>query len=278
MNIPEYIKTKSGVKTTWVTCYDYPCAKIIADSNIDGVLIGDSVAMAVYGFENTLHATTEMIAAHTAAVARGLQGSNKLIVADLPFLSYRSSLEHLMSNALLLMRSGAHALKLEGAQGHLNYVTHLVQSGVPIMGHLGLTPQSLHQLGGFKVQGKSLTEGECILNDARDLERAGCFALVLECVPQALAAEITKALSIPVIGIGAGSHTDGQILVWHDLMGYPAEHKPKFVRNFANTQKLASEALDLYCKAVTQKQFPNSTESYGAKLPGPSKPIEPEMS
>lgn len=261
MTIPEYIKTKSIRKSSWVTCYDYPSAQIIQSSPIDGVLVGDSLAMTIFGDPNTLKATTELIASHTQAVAKGLN-EKKILIADLPFLSYRGSLDKLIDHVLLLMQSGAHGIKLEGAKGNIKVIEHLVESGIPVMGHLGLTPQSIHQLGGFKVQGKTPEQWNTLIHEAQLLEKAGCFSLVLECVPFELAKEITQTLKIPVIGIGAGHETDGQILVWHDMMGYPSVYTPKFVRCFGNVQTLMSEALASYHDNVINKAFPSPEESY----------------
>ncbi len=263
MNIQEIRDLKTKRKSTWITCYDYPSALIASKTNIDGVLIGDSLAMTVYGHDSTLTATTQMIAQHTKAVAKGLKGYHKHIVADLPFLTYQGSFDRLLKHVTLLMQSGAHSLKLEGAdESILKHIQKLTQNGVPIMGHLGLTPQSIHTIGGYKVQGKTQSQYIKILNDAKKLEQAGCFCLVLECVPDKLANEITNSLEIPTIGIGAGSGTDGQILVWHDLLGYPSEHKPKFVRSFMNTQQEATAAIEAYINQIQNIQFPLPSESY----------------
>lgn len=264
MNIPDYIKTKSQhQKTSWVTCYDYSSALTLSKTDVTGVLIGDSIAMTLYGHETTLGATTEMIANHTQAVAKGLASSNKLIIADLPFLSYRGSLDSTIAAVSQLMRAGANGIKLEGSLGNGPLIRHLVESGVPVMGHLGLTPQSLHTLGGFKVQAKSLEAQEALMRQAQELEQNGCFSLVLECVPNSIAAKVTQALSIPVIGIGAGPSTDGQILVWQDLLGIQSKYSPKFVRRFANLEQQSILALQDFHTSVLNGTFPSEQESYG---------------
>ena len=190
------------------------------------MLVGDSVAMVVHGYPNTLAATTDMMVTHTEAVAKGIK--TKFIVSDLPFLSYRKSRDVAYAAIERLMRAGAHAVKLEGANGNLELIRHVVESGVPVMGHIGLTPQSVHALSGHKVQGYEKQVADDLCAQAQALEQAGVFAIVLECVPWALAQRITQQLTIPTIGIGAGPHTDGQVLVWHDFLGIQNEFKPKF--------------------------------------------------
>lgn len=242
-----------------LTCYDYPTAKIINETDIDSLLVGDSVAMVVHGHPNTLNASIEMMALHTEAVARG---SNKFIVADLPFLSYRKSLSENMYAVEKLMKAGAHAIKLEGADDNLPFVTHLVKSGVPVMGHLGLTPQSTHQLGGFKIQGRDDTSQMRIQKEAKDLQEAGCFSLVLECVPALLAQQISDGLHIPTIGIGAGSHTDGQILVLQDMLGFNPEFNPKFLKKYDSAYKQFTQSIQNYCNDVKNKKFPSTEHEY----------------
>jgi 3-methyl-2-oxobutanoate hydroxymethyltransferase len=264
MSIPNFIKTKQNKeKSSWITCYDFSSAKIVAQSDITGVLIGDSVVMTLYGHDTTLTATTELIAQHTEAVAKGLRGSKKIIIADMPFLSFRGSLDRTLKSVETLMKAGAHGVKIEGALGNLTTISSLVESGIPVMGHLGLTPQSLHSLGGFKVQGKDSLAQKQLLQQASDLEKAGCFALVLECVPSSLGLKITETVQIPVIGIGAGPATDGQILVWQDLLGIPSPYSPKFVRAFGQQQKETLKSLQEYHECVTTSQFPSQEESYG---------------
>jgi 3-methyl-2-oxobutanoate hydroxymethyltransferase len=200
------------------------------------------------------------MAAHTAAVRRGLPEG--FIIGDLPFLSYRKGLEKAMDAVGSLMSAGANAVKLEGAAGNVELVAHLVESGVPVMGHLGLTPQSVHQLGGFKVQGRGEGAAEKLKNQALELEGAGCFSLVLEAVPAKVAAKVSRALTIPTIGIGAGPDVDGQVLVLQDLLGVNTSFRPKFVRTWMDGSTLIREALDAYHRDVTSGQFPNSEESY----------------
>ena len=253
-------KKRRKEKIVMVTCYDYSSAKIAALSEVDALLVGDSLAMTMFGESSTLPATTELIARHTQAVVKG--APNKLVVADMPFLSYRQDLNHTMASVAACMRTGAQAVKIEGAKGNESVIKHVVESGVPVMGHLGLTPQSVHQLGGYKVQGRESQKAANIIKEAKDLESWGCFSLVLECVPSALARTISQELEIPVIGIGAGPDTDGQILVWQDLLGQNLDFKPKFVRKYLDGQKLITDALNEYATDVKKNKFPNVTESF----------------
>src|SRR6185503_13350222 len=208
MNVYDFQKMKDeGRKISMVTCYDYSSARTVAESSIDCILVGDSVAMTVHGYPNTLSATTAMMALHTAAVVRGAPSS--FIVADLPFLSYRKGLRAAMESVHALVSAGAHAVKLEGVRGHTQIVRQIVESGVPVMGHLGLTPQSVHQLGGMKIQARTEAAVKLLATQARELEEAGCFALVLECVPSGAARQVTELLKIPTIGIGAGPGVSG---------------------------------------------------------------------
>lgn len=261
MNILDFAKKKlAQEKITMVTCYDYTSARLLAETAVDCLLVGDSAAMTMHGFANTLAASIEMMAWHTAAVARG--APNKFIIGDLPFLSYRQALNENIAAVKALMQAGAHAVKLEGAAGNLDLVRHLVDSGVPVMGHLGLTPQSVNVLGGYRVQGKT-TEAELqLVADAQSLEAAGCFALVLECVPSTLAHTITQTLTIPTIGIGAGNATDGQVLVFQDLLGLNTEFKPKFVKQFINGAELVKQGLNQFVQEVKTGAFPQDEHSY----------------
>jgi len=253
-------KKREGVPISMVTCYDSWSAALIADTDIDCVLVGDSLAMVVYGHDTTLPADIDTMAAHTAAVRRGMP--DKFLIGDLPFLSYRKGLDVAVENVGKLMSAGANAVKLEGAAGNVELVHHLVESGVPVMGHLGLTPQSVHQLGGFKVQARGEEAAARLSDQARALEGAGCFALVLEAVPADVAGDVTTALSIPTIGIGAGSKVDGQVLVLQDLLGVNTAFRPKFVRTWLDGSTLIREALQAYHKDVTTRHFPNGEESY----------------
>lgn len=259
--IGEFHKKKvKKEKFSMVTCYDFWTASIIDESNIDAVLVGDSVAMVMHGFETTINADMDMMVFHTAAVSRGLK--NKFLVADIPFPVHREGKERLVEASGRLLKAGAQAVKIEGADGNLESVKYLVESGVPVMGHLGLTPQSVNQLSGFKLQGNSLEKAEKILADAISLQKAGCFALVLEMVPANLAAKITERLDIPTIGIGAGGGTDAQILVIQDLLGASKTFSPKFLRKYANINELISNALNQYERDVALSKFPTEKESY----------------
>ena len=259
-NIHEFLnKKKKNEKITMITCYDFSFAKIVQESKIDIVLVGDSVAQVIHGHPNTLAATTGMMALHTQAVARGTQ---KLIVSDMPFLSTRKGLKTAMDSVHQLMKAGASAVKIEGADGHLELVNHIVQSGIPVMGHLGLTPQSIHQLGGPKIQGRSELQAEKLIRDAVALEKAGCFGLVLECVPAELAKKITEQLSIPTIGIGAGIHTDGQVLVLQDMLGMNPEFSPKFLKKYSDSYHDQLQTLNQYADEVQKKTFPTKEHSY----------------
>ncbi|MBO9666678.1 MAG: 3-methyl-2-oxobutanoate hydroxymethyltransferase [Bdellovibrio sp.] len=249
-------------KITMITCYDYTFATIVADSDIDCLLIGDSLANTMHGFTTTLNATVNMMALHTAAVARGA-GAKKFIVSDMPFMSNRKGLTSAMTSAEKIMKAGAHAVKLEGGDEFTyKIVRHLVNSGVPVMGHLGLTPQSVHQLGGFKVQGRDEKAQAKIKEQALRLQEAGAFCVVLELVPSVLAAEISKSLDIPTIGIGAGPDTDGQVLVLQDLLGMNQGFKPKFLKTYFNGFDAMKEAFNTYHDEVVHGKFPTEKESY----------------
>jgi 3-methyl-2-oxobutanoate hydroxymethyltransferase len=253
-------KKRHGVPISMVTCYDAWSASLIAETDIDCVLVGDSLAMVVYGHDTTLPVDIDTMAAHTAAVRRG--APDTFLIGDMPFLSYRRGLDSAMDSVAKLMRAGAQAVKLEGAAGNIDLIHHLVESGVPVMGHLGLTPQSVHQLGGFKVQARDEEAAAALVEQAIELERVGCFALVLEAVPGAVAAEVTSTLQIPTIGIGAGSRVDGQVLVLQDLLGLTTAFRPKFVRTWLDGSTLIRDALQAYHRDVADGSFPNGEESY----------------
>lgn len=252
-----------GRSISMVTCYDSTSAKIVAASNVDCILVGDSVAMTMHGFGDTLNATPEMLEMHVAAVRRG--APEKLIVADLPFLAHRGSLDATLAIVARVMRAGANAVKIEGVDGSADVIHHIVQSGVPVMGHLGLTPQSVHAFGGFKVQGKTVAAADHIRAQAKVLEGCGVFAVVLECVPSPLAAQITQDLKIPTIGIGAGVDCSGQVLVFQDVLGLNTDFRPKFVRQFAKGAELFTNALNQFDSAVKDRSFPNANESFEMK-------------
>jgi len=262
MKIHDFVnKKKNQQKISMITCYDYPSARLISQSNIDCVLVGDSVAMAVHGHDSTIMATMEMMTLHTAAVARGLK--DQFLVSDLPFLSNHISSKHTMQCARGLLQAGAHALKLENADTMIcDTIKNLVRAGVPIMGHIGLTPQSVHQLGGYRVQGKTTAQAASLLEQAHALQDAGCFALVIECTPAAVAKTISDALTIPVIGIGAGAQTDGQVLVWHDALGLQSDFKPRFVKTFLNSSEHCLNAINQYVAEVQQQTFPGPEHQY----------------
>ncbi|MCD6342850.1 MAG: 3-methyl-2-oxobutanoate hydroxymethyltransferase [Spirochaetaceae bacterium] len=261
MNINDFIsKKRDGIPISMVTSYDSWSAKLIAASDVDCILVGDSVSMVLHGHSTTLPVDTRQMAVHVEAVRRGAPES--FIIGDLPFLSFRMGMEKSMENIAVLMRAGANAVKLEGAAGNLELIRHTVDSGVPVMGHLGLTPQSINRLGGFRVQGRGKEAADRILDDAQSLQEAGCFSIVLEAVPGDIAGSITTGLNIPIIGIGAGIDVDGQVLVLQDLLGLTAEFKPKFVRNFLDGASLVKKALNDYHHEVTERSFPGKTEWY----------------
>jgi len=250
----------SGKLITMLTCYDATMAALLNTSEIDAVLVGDSVAMVVYGYTSTIHATIDMMCQHIGAVRRG--GPDLFIVGDMPFLTHRYEKTSALEAAGRLMTAGADAVKIEGLRGHEETIAFLVQSGIPVMGHLGLTPQSVYQLGGYKVQGKTDTAAAIIETDAHTLENSGCFALVLECIPAPLASAISQSLAIPTIGIGAGAGCDGQILVIDDMLGLTTAFTPRHVRRFLEGSTLVQEAIQAYCNCVREKTFPSEKESF----------------
>ena len=261
MNRLDFVKRKNNKeKISMVTCYDSWSAKLLNSTEVDCLLVGDSLAMVMHGFDSTLPATVELMALHTKAVRRG--APDKFIVADMPFLSTRKGLKESIDAVEALMHAGANAIKIEGAEGHCELIQHIVQSGVPVMGHLGLTPQSIHQLGGFKVQGKTASAEEALIASANALQDAGAFSLVLECVPTLLAQQITEQLKISTIGIGAGLHTDGQVLVLQDLLGFNQDFKPRFLRHFSPGADWFTQAVNQFHKETCERSFPNEQESY----------------
>lgn len=260
-SIQDFQKMKQqNEKISMVTCYDFTSARIVAASNADCVLVGDSVAMTMHGYDTTIAATTEIIAQHVKAVRRGMP--DKFIVADMPFLAHRGSLDQTLASVRLLMEAGAQAIKIEGIDGSETTIRHIVQSGVPVMGHLGLTPQSVHQFGGFKVQATDAAAADILMSQARRVEECGAFALVLECVPSHVAAAVTRHLSIPTIGIGAGAECSGQVLVFQDLLGLNTQFQPRFVRRYLNGFELVKEAINHFSRDVKSGEFPSETESY----------------
>ncbi len=227
---------------------------------MDAVLVGDSAAMVMHGFPTTVNADMEMMKLHVAAVSRGLPG--KVIIADLPFLAHTKGKKYLMEGVDALMKAGANAIKIEGADASLAAIQYLIQADVPVMGHLGLTPQSVNKLGGFKVRGRNNEQKTKLLEDSRKLEDAGVFALVLEMIPSPLAAEITEVLDIPTIGIGAGNSTSGQVLVLQDLLGMNPGFNPKFIRHYMEGAELIRGALNAYDAEVKCREFPSEKESF----------------
>lgn len=256
-SVPEFLAAKGRRRLSLVTAYDALSAKAAAASDIDAILVGDSVAMVVHGFPTTLHATLEMLTLHVAAVRRG--APDLLVIADLPFLSTRRGIPAAIDAAGALLRAGANAVKLEGLAGHAEVVAQLVASGIPVMGHLGLTPQAFHQLG-HRVQGRDARSAARIRADARQLAQLGVFALVLECVPARLARRLTTELAVPTIGIGAGRDTDGQVLVWSDLHGLDPAFRPSFARAYQDGHAAAVAALNAYARDVVAGRFPGSEE------------------
>ncbi len=244
---------KNKQKITMLTAYDYTSACILDRSGIDVVLVGDSLGMAMLGREDTLSVTMDEMVMHTSSVSRGTR--HALVVADMPFMTYEMSTEQALSNAgRLLAEGGARAVKLEGA--YVEQIEAMTKAGIPVMGHLGLTPQRVAELGGFKVQGKTCSDAQDILDDSFKLQNAGCFALVLECIPAPIAKIITNKLNIPTIGIGAGPHCDGQVLVMHDLLGLFDRFIPRFVKRYAELGKEFQKAVEEYCTEVRSGVFP----------------------
>ncbi len=258
----ELLKRKlAKQRVSMITCYDAAFAKLIEDTEIDVVLVGDSVGNVMLGFPDTLSVTMDMMVHHTAAVRRGLQ--RPLLVADMPFGSYQESPEQALRNAVRLVQdAGAQAVKVEGGAAVLPQVRKIVGAGIPVMAHLGLTPQSVHQLGGYLVQGREKRAAEILISEAQALAEAGAFALVLELVPRELAAQVTATLSIPTIGIGAGPDTDGQVLVLQDLLGFDAEFSPKFLKRYAQLGDAVKDAVRHYDQDVKAGTFPTDEHSF----------------
>jgi len=248
-------KKERGEPVTMLTAYDYPTALAMDQAGVDSILVGDSLGMVVLGYENTLPVTMDEMLHHSRAVARGAK--NALLVGDMPFMSYQVSVEEAVRNAgRFLQNGGMDAVKLEGGRERVAAIRAIVDAGIPVMGHLGLTPQSVHQLGGFRAQGKTAAAAARLLNDARLLEQAGCFSIVLESVPAQLAGYISEQVSIPTIGIGAGASCDGQVLVTHDLLGLFDRFTPRFVKKYANLHEEMGKAFRSYIEDVQAQQFP----------------------
>jgi 3-methyl-2-oxobutanoate hydroxymethyltransferase len=261
MTIPDFRKCKAeGRKISVVTAYDALFTRIVEAAGIDVILVGDSLGVVVQGHKDTLSVTMEDMLYHTRLVAGAAQRS--LVIGDMPFLSYQVSVEEAVRNGGRFLQAGAAAVKLEGGEAVVDRVQAMTRAGIPVMGHLGMTPQSVHRYGGYKVQGKEAEQAKAMLADARALEAAGAFALVLEAIPAELAGTITRALSIPTIGIGAGPSCDGQVLVLYDLLGLFEEFVPKFVKPYAHLRADAVQALRRYREEVEQGKFPADSESY----------------
>ena len=254
----------NGEKIAMITAYDYSSARIVDGAGIPVILVGDSLGQVVLGYDSTLPVTMDEMVHHVRAVVRGTQRAH--IVADMPFMSYQADVAEALGNAgRLLKEGGAQSVKLEGGRHVAETVRHIVQSGIPVMGHIGLTPQSVNQLGGYRVQGKSAKAAIDLMEDARVLAEAGAYAVVLELVPAPLAALITERLSVPTIGIGAGPDCDGQVQVFHDLLGLLLDFEPKHARRYANLAETIGNAVAEYAREVQEHSFPSERESYSMK-------------
>jgi 3-methyl-2-oxobutanoate hydroxymethyltransferase len=254
-------KKQKGEKITMLTVYDYTMAKILDEVGIDILLVGDSLGMVMLGYENTLPVTIEDINYHTLAVSRGAK--NALIVGDMPFMSYEVEISEAIRNGgMLIKEGGAHAVKVEGGREITQTIRAMLRAKIPVMGHIGLTPQAIHRMGGYRIRGRDSVEAKRILEDAKELEEVGVFAVVLECIPYLLAKEITETIKVPTIGIGAGPYCDGQVLVLHDLLGLYEEMRPKFVRRYKDLAKEIRDGVKGFIEDVKEGRFPTLEESY----------------
>ncbi len=267
VTVPELLQRKSTAaespknKITCLTAYDYPTGRLMDEAGVDVVLVGDSVAMVALGYDSTLPLTLDEALHHTKAVRRGVKRA--LLVADMPFGTYHGDIHEALRNAVRFVKeAGAEAVKVEGGERRLEVIARLTEAEIPVMGHVGLTPQSVNAMGGYRVQGKTVGGAEQLLRDARAVEAAGAFAIVLEGIPRELAAEITRNAQIPTIGIGAGPDCDGQILVLHDMLGLTFQEPPKFARRYANVGEIIAQAVREYCADVQSGNFPSDAESY----------------
>jgi 3-methyl-2-oxobutanoate hydroxymethyltransferase len=270
VTVPDILSRKSRLpaggyetrdKITCLTAYDFPTARLLDDAGVDMLLVGDSLGMVILGYETTLPVTLDDILYHTRPVARAARRA--LVIADMPYGSYHVSVDEGVRNALRLVKeAGAAAVKLEGGERRLELIARMVEAEIPVMGHIGLTPQSFHRFGGFKVQGKTADAAAALLHDARAIEAAGAFSLVLESIPREIATEITRELRIPTIGIGAGPDCDGQVLVFHDFVGLSLGHSPKFARRYADLAGTISAAARRFCEDVRGGNFPYDAESF----------------
>ncbi|PLR99721.1 3-methyl-2-oxobutanoate hydroxymethyltransferase [Bacillus sp. T33-2] len=261
----DFIKMKqTGNKIVMMTAYDYPSARHAEQAEVDVILVGDSLGMVVLGYESTIPVTMDDMIHHAKAVKRG--AANTFIVVDLPFMSYHLSIKDtLLNGARIMQEAGANAVKLEGGDEVIDQIKALTRAGIPVMAHLGLTPQSVAVLGGYKVQGKSAGAAKKLLEDAKKCEEAGAFSVVLECVPKQLAEEVSRALTIPAIGIGAGANCDGQVLVYHDMITYGVDRVAKFVKQYANVDEQISAGLNSYVSEVRNGLFPEERHSFTMK-------------
>ncbi len=262
VTVPAIRAMKSASRIGMITAYDFPSGKVADAAGSDIILVGDSLGMVVLGYPDTLSVTVDDMIHHTRAVIRGT--SHALVVGDMPYLSYHVSIEESVRNAGRFIQAGAHAVKVEGGKpGRIRTIEAILDAEIPVMGHIGLTPQSVNPLGGFKLQGKNVEDGRRLIDEALALDAAGCFSIVLECVPSELAAMITERVSVPTIGIGAGPHCDGQVLVFHDLLGLYDGHTPKFVRRYATLGEEMKSAIEHYLADVRSGAFPDeATESF----------------
>ena len=272
VTVPDLLQRKSlaadsnsahNTKITCLTAYDYVMGRLVDEAGVDVVLVGDSLGMVMLGYESTLPVTLEEMLHHTKAVRRGVQRA--LLVADMPFGTYQGEISEALRNAMRFVKeAGAEAVKVEGGERRLELIARMTEAEIPVMGHVGLTPQSVNVMGGYRVQGKTPGSAEQLLRDARAVEAAGAFAIVLEGIPRELAAEITRTVRIPTIGIGAGPDCDGQVLVLHDLLGLTFQEPPKFARQYASVGEMISKAVKEYCQDVQEGAFPSDAESYHA--------------
>ena len=263
LGVPSVKARKGGGEPlVMVTAYDVATARAAAAAEVDLILVGDSLGMVVLGYQDTLQVTMEDMVRHTGAVARA--GPPQLIVADMPWTSYHTGPATAVDNAARLVRAGAGAVKLEGGTKRLGVIRSILDAEIPVMGHLGLTPQSLHTMGGYRVQGRLPADAKLLIEDAIAISEAGCFALVLEGIPEDLAAEVTEVVPVPTFGIGAGASCDGQVLVFHDIVGWGGPRAPRFARQYADLAGQATEAVAKWAADVRQRQFPGPAETYGS--------------
>jgi 3-methyl-2-oxobutanoate hydroxymethyltransferase len=260
LGVPAIRDRKGGEPLVMVTAYDAPSARAAAAAGVDLILVGDSLGMVVLGYEDTLRVTIEDMVSHTAAVAR--TKPPQLVVADMPWTSYHRGTAKAVANAARLVLAGAGAVKLEGGIKRLEVLRSILDAEIPVMGHLGLTPQSVHAMGGFRVQGRRPDEAKLLVEDAIAIAEAGCFAIVLEGIPEGVAAEITQTVPVPTIGIGAGPSCDGQVLVFHDIVGLGGARAPRFARRYADLETLAGQAVAQWASDVRGMRFPSASESY----------------